>query len=1120
MSGLSADSRWGALSPEKRELLKLLLEQESKEAQKIKPHPRDYSSGPAQCCTSWAQQRMWVINQMDGANTAYHLEFAWRLQGSLDPEALQGALDTIVRRHEILRTIFVDTDGYPSQVIAPEGHFSLSRLDLSGGPDEVRETQLHAQKMQEVREPLDLSTGPLIRGRLIRLRAHEHVLLITMHHIISDFWSGGVFLRELAELYASYHDRRGNPLPPLPIQYADYAQWQREWLQGERLDKQLQYWRTHLEGAAPELKLPTDRPRPPFQSYRGGNFELVLNATLTARLRALAQRHDVTLFMVLYAAWAILMSRLSGQQDVVTGTPIANRQRQELEPLIGFFVNTLALRVNVEEQLTIREFLQRVKEVTLGAYEHQDIPFERIVTALQPERTPSRNPIFQVIFGLQNAPRKDIQLPELTITREDTTYESAMFDLQVLVRERGEEIAGIVVYASDLFDRETVIHWMSCFKVLLTALANEDAARVGELALLSESERQRILYSFNATQTASVGATLIHRSFEEQAQRTPLAVAAIYGESQMTYAELDRKANQLARYLSTCGIGPDRLVGLCAERGLVMIVGILGILKAGGAYLPLDPAYPAERLQYMLEDASPQVVLVQKTLMGLMSQARSRVVGLDEELWELVPRDLPSRPSAEREQRPEDLVYVIYTSGSTGRPKGTAMTHRAMANLMGWHREGLGEVEGQRVLQFAASSFDVAFQEIFSTLCAGGTLVLLDEWTRRDARALTDLLIRRSIQRLFVPPLMLQSLADHCRTAGLVPESLRDVITAGEQLRISPEIIGLLSQLPRCRLHNHYGPTETHVVTALTLPEGQPERWPDLPTIGRPIANTAIYILDARRQPVPIGVVGEIFIGGIGVARGYLGRPEMTEQRFLPDPFVTEGQPRMYRTGDLARWRADGTIEYLGRNDDQVKIRGFRIELGEIETQLSKHDAIKDVVVVAREETPGEKRLVAYITQQTPQGPGIEELRTHLKARLPEHMIPSAFVTLERLPMTPSGKVDRRTLPAPPADAYVTQRYESPQGDTEEALAQLWRTLLRVERVGRHDNFFELGGHSLLAAKMIAKTSERFAVPLSLVMVFQYPTVQQLAAAVDSLGYLESMPVSASSEDLEEGAIL
>ncbi len=1085
---------------------------DSKRPQRIRRYPRNSRAGKSRLPVSWAQQRLWFIDQLEGGGAAYNVPMKLRLRGKLDMRALQDALDLLVQRHEVLRTVFVDVEGVPQQEIARESSVAMQFVDVSVNGLIERESQLRRQEAAEAHERFDLRQASPIRARLLRWSADEHVLLITMHHIASDGWSIGVLTRELAELYSAHREGRAHRLESLEIQYADYAQWQREWLQGETFDRQASYWRKRLEGAVPEIELPTDRPRPATQGYRGDTIRIVLNAELTAHLNALARRHGMTLFMVLYAGWSILLARLSGQEDVLVGTPVANRRLPELEKLIGFFVNTLVLRAAVTAQATLREFLGQVKEVVLGAFDHQDIPFEQLVEVLRPERSLNRHPIFQTMLVLQNAPRGELQLTGLSSTVENVVSDTSKFDLLLSLEEREGGLVGCVNYDSDLFDRTTLERWMACFTVLLEGMTQRDESCIGGLPILPDGERRQVLEAFNAT-TVLYQPSLIHEIFEAQAEQTPHAAALVYNSELLTYAELNAKANQWAHCLRARGIGPDRLVGICLERSSSLVVALLATLKAGGAYLPLDPNYPAERLQYMLEDAAPTLVLAQESLRTALPATAAEIIAVD--LQDVGGESTANIPAAELGQTPEHLLYTIYTSGSTGRPKGTAMPHGAMSNLIEWHRRTFDR-PAPRVLQFAALSFDVAFQEIFSTLCTGGTLVLLDEWMRRDAAALIELLREQRVDRLFLPPIMLQSLANHCCETGIAPPALREVITAGEQLRISSEIVDLFNNLEACKLHNHYGPTETHVVTAVTLPD-DPQKWPLLPTIGRPIANTSIYVLDARRQPVPVGVAGEIYIGGANLARGYLRRTELTNERFVEDPVRPQG--RIYKTGDLARWRSDGTLEYIGRNDDQIKIRGFRIELGEIESRLAIHERVREAAVVPRKGPDGDQRLVAYVTARNGDRPDPEELRAHLKQALPEHMIPSAFVVLEQLPLTPSGKLNRRALPPPHADTYVVRQYEAPRGEVEEAIAGIWGELLGVPRVGRDYNFFELGGHSLLVLKVLFKINQKLGRSLKVGDVYKNPTIPELAACIQC-GAAEDTWVDLSREAVLSHAIV
>jgi amino acid adenylation domain-containing protein len=1106
----SIENRFETLSKEKQELLKLLLEKESRQAQRIRPYPRAVVADQVRAPASWAQQRLWFIDLLEQGTAAYNVSTALRLSGSLDEAALEDALNALVQRHEVLRTTFDSVDGEPLQIIAADSGFRLQHVDLSGLEQDARDSALAVYKNEEAQAPFSLAKGPLIRGRLIRLEPELHVLLITMHHIVSDVWSMGVFLRELAALYGARREGEPSPLRPLAIQYADYAQWQREWLKGPVLEKQLAYWRDRLDGAPPVLELPADRPRPDVQSFRGERFSVTFDPALVASLQSFARDHQITLFMLAYAAWSILLSRLSGQDDILVGTPIANRQRPELESLIGFLVNTLVLRTSVQGHQSVAEFLAEVRKDTLAAYDHQDLPFEQVVEALQPQRSLAHHSIFQVMFGLQNAPAGVLKLKGLESAEDEEVNAFSKFDLLVLMEERESTLRASVHFAAALFDRATVERWMACYVRLLGEIIRDPVTRIQDLRILTNEQRRRVVHELNDTRIPFPSGKTIHGLFEEQVARAPDAEALVHAEQRLTYSQLDRAANQLARYLAKRGVGPDQLAGVCIGRSAEMVIALLAILKAGGGYLPLDPRYPSERLKYMIEHAAPRLVITQRALCSMLPRSDAEIIDIDDALREADTESDSALDAAGPRHDASNLLYVIYTSGSTGQPKGTAMPHRAMANLIEWHRRELPSAEGQRVLQFAALSFDVAFQEVFSTLCTGSSIVMIDEWVRRDSRALAEFLGSAGIRRLFLPPLMLQSLAECCRAMDLYPTALRDVITAGEQLRISPEIRAFFDSIPGCRLHNHYGPTETHVVTALTL-AGPAQSWPGLPTIGRPIANTQIYVLDPGGEPVPAGVAGEIFIGGANVARGYLRRPELTAERFVRDPFSTDERARLYKTGDLGRWRADGTVEYLGRNDDQVKIRGFRVELAEVEARLALHPKVREAAVVAREDRPGEKRLVAYVTLRD-QRPAPDELRTHLKEGLPEFMVPAAFVVLDALPLTPSGKLNRRLLPAPDPTAVNTPHFEKPRGETEELLARLWQDLLQVDRVGRQDNFFSLGGHSLLIVRMMENLRKAgFSVDVR--AIYASPTLSDLArtlkggATPDADGSLARIPL-------------
>lgn len=1124
MSGTSssAGKKLAGLSKDKARLLKLLLKSEAAQTHQIRRYPRLERDSALVAPASWAQERLWLLDQVEGGSPAYHTTAVLRLRGALDREALVRALDTLLERHEALRTVLIELDGDLAQRIAIKARFQLEIFDLSAESEPERTRQVEGQKLEEMRAGFDLAVGPLIRGRLLILGAEEHVLLLTLHHIITDGWSLGVLVQELASLYGAAHEGIGSVLAPLSVQYADYAQWQREPSQAESLQEQLSYWRTQLQGAAPQLELPTDRSRPPIQSHRGDSVEHVLDARLSAALKAFAQRQQITLFMALYAGWAILLSRLSGQEDIVIGTPVANRQLPELEALIGFFVNTLVLRLEVNADARLTDLLQQVKKVTLGAFEHQDTPFERIVETLQPERSPNRNPVFQVMLVLQNAPRSDFHLPGLDVMLEDGVTETSMFDLLLSLEERSDGIVANINYATDLFDRATIQHWLASFTVLLQGMTEHPDWRIDELPLLPKSERDQILETFNATSADFPGEMLIHQLFERQVELTPDEPAVIYdgpaGVERLTYAELNAKANQLARYLRSRGVVPDSRVAICLERSAEMVIGLLGILKAGGAYVPLDPGYPTDRVTFMLNDAAPDLLLTQERVKAKLPSMGAECIALDSDWNLMATQDAANLRSAETGQHSRHLAYVIYTSGSTGQPKGAMNEHRAVINRLHWMQQRYQLGVQDRVLQKTPFSFDVSVWEFFCGLISGACLVVARPQGHQDPDYLIEVIKEQGITTTHFVPSMLQAFLER-HVSGECP-SLRRVICSGEELPANLQK-KFFQHLPHVTLSNLYGPTEAAV--EVTAWECSPEDLNHRVPIGRPLSNVRMYVLGRRGEPVPLGVTGELHIGGVAVGRGYLNRPTLTAERFVRDPFVADPDARLYKTGDLGRWRADGAIEYLGRNDGQVKIRGFRIELGEIETQLAQQPEVKEVVVVAREDVPGEKRLVAYVVPMAkpiPEAaPMIETLRTNLRTVLPEHMVPGAFVLLEKMPVTPNGKLDRRALPIPDSTANVTRRYEAPHGEVEEGLAAIWRELLHVEQVGRHDNFFELGGHSLSGIKLIALIAKRFDVKLAAIASFQYPTIQQMGHIVESLQALTESASHHDPADLEEGTL-
>jgi amino acid adenylation domain-containing protein len=1054
----------------------------------LAPQPRG-----AQIPLSFAQERLWLLDRLEQKSPAYHIASTIRLSGPLDPRGVEQGFQRLIDRHEALRTSFASTpEGEPVQRIAAAMDFHLPVIDLETLPDAARQARIEALSAEVHLHVFDLERGPLLRAVLIRCHEREHILLLCMHHIVSDGWSVGVLNRELAAYYSAFVAGREPRLEPLAVHYADYAIWQRRWLTGDALRALVGHWKDRLAGAPPVLELPTDFPRPPVQSFRGRMEQFELDQALTEALEALSRRHGASLYMTLLATFAVLLSRYSRQTDLVIGSPIAGRRNQEIESLIGFFVNTLALRVDLEGEPGFAELLARVRKSTLDAYEHQDVPFEYLVEELRPERSLAHAPIFQVMFILLNMPSPQIRVADLTLAPMESNTDTAKFDLTLCLGPSGPAMWGWFEYNTDLFQPATIRRMAGHFVTLLKAIVADAMVPVGRLPMMPESERRQITGLQDHAGAAPFMS--VQRRFELQAAATPDRPAVEFGAATLSYRTLNGRANALARRLAALDIGPGSRIGIALDRGVEMVIAVLAVLKAGAAYVPLDPAYPRERLAFMLEDAQLNGLVTQDSLLPSIPEIGAPVILLDGDTQDENP-DLALGP--------DDLAYLIYTSGSTGRPKGIAMRHGALANLIGWQVADSADFGAARTLQFTSLSFDVSFQEIFSTWCSGGTLVLIEEDARRDTRALIRVLIDQRIERLFLPFIALQQLALLAGDGEAAALSLRDIITAGERLRITPELSGLMRRLPTCRLHNHYGPAETHVVTSFTL-GGDPDAWPDLPPIGRAIANARIYLLDEYRQPVPLGVVGELYIGGACLAQGYWGRPDLTEDRFVTDPFSAEGG-RLYRTGDLARTIDGVDFEFLGRCDDQAKIRGFRVEPGEIEALLAKSPAVSDVAVIAREDRPGERRLVAYVVPDPKQPIGDGTLRDFVRRSLPDYMVPAAFVMMEALPLSPSGKVNRRALPAPAAEGAAD--YVPPRTLDEFRMAEIWEAALDRRPVGVKEDFFMLGGHSLLAVRIMARVEAVWGVHLPLAALFQYPTIESLAgrlrqdSAPDRSGY-------------------
>jgi amino acid adenylation domain-containing protein len=1041
---------------------------------------------------SYAERRLWFLDRFEPHSAAYTVPLALRLRGALDVDALRQALDALVARHESLRTVFTLIDGMPHRVVRPAQCVSLPVTDLSR--HENAEERARAIVREDSARPFDLEVGPLLRAGLLRLGDEEHIFLLTLHHIVIDAWSVGVLKRELSELYRASIENRPANLPDLSIQYGDFAAWQEEWTTSGALDDELDYWRAQLAGAPALLELPTDHARPRKQSFRGATVGAVLPTPLTERIKALGEQERATMFMTLLAGFGVLLSRYSGQEDLVVASPVANRDRIELEGVIGMFVNTLPLRMNLEGEPSFRQLLARVREVSLGAFANQHLQFERLVEELNPKRHLDHAPIAQVLFTLADAQGEgSLELPGLEAAPEPRGRQTAKFDLALFAVERPDGLHLSLEYCTDLFEEATALRMLEHYRVLLEALVVEPGQHVNELRLLGDTE-ERLLLGEWASAPRSYPADRVrrvHELFATQARQTPDAVAVECAGEELSYAGLEERANQLARYLRERGVKRGSVVAVCAERSIEQMVAVLAVLKAGAAYAPIDPSYPAERVEFMLGDTGSPVLLTQQPLIASLPSHGARTVCLDTDWDEIARQD--SRPLDEVATS-DDLAYVIYTSGSTGRPKGVAMEHRPLANLVAWQLECWSEQPPARTLQFAPLSFDVAFQELFSTWCSGGTLVLVDDKDRRDSGALLEYLREQRVERLFLPFVALHNLCEAAGHLGMSLPALREVITAGEQLKVTDPVRGFFAGHPDCTLVNHYGPTESHVVTTYTL-TGDPKRWPALPPIGRPIANAKVYLLDRHRQPVPVGVPGELCIGGVSLARGYLGRPELTSERFVADPFSEEAEGCLYRTGDLARWRPDGEIEYLGRADHQVKIRGFRVEPGEIEAVLRQHPTVREALVVAREDAGG-RRLVAYLVSDGTAATPVE-LREFLAHSLPEYMIPSAFVPLDAFPINPNGKIDRHALPEPAERPELEQLYVAPRTELERALAEIWQQVLSVDRVGMNDDFFELGGHSLMAVRLFADIERKLGARLPLSALFETTTIAGLAEAIE-----------------------
>jgi amino acid adenylation domain-containing protein len=1061
---------------------------------RIVPFVRDSEYVPA----SFAQQRLWFIDQL-GGSVHYNMPGAWRIRGDFDEQIAERALRRIIERHEPLRTVFVDRDQGPQQFIRATFAFDLARVDLQTLDATAQAQVVKAAMDADVHKPFDLSEDVMLRASFIRLSPQEGVMLATMHHIASDGWSMGVLMQEFVQLYDAYARGLNDPLAPLAIQYADYAQWQRQWLEGAVLDEQLGYWERQLAALPVVHGLPLDRPRPPLQGFQGAVHYQSLDAATLAALKQLALDHQITLFMLLHAMFAVLLARHSHSNDIVIGTPMANRLQKELEPLVGFFVNTLVLRADCSAEQSVRAYLAQVRQVHLDAQANQDVPFEHLVERLRPARSTAHTALFQIMLSMNSTEAVTVTLPELMLTSLGSEEVTSKFDLTLDVLERGDSLGLSFTYNSELFDAATIARLGEHLVTLLQSVTTMAEAPLHALPMLSDAERHHLLHTLNATARDYPRDVCLHELIEAQVARNPEAIALVYEEDALTYRELDAQANRLAHYLRTHGVGPDRRVGLCVERSLAMVIGILGILKAGGAYVPLDPSYPADRLAYMLEDSAPVVVVSQSNVQDRMP-AGLPVLRLDVDADVLSSYPDTSLSKQDLGLGADHLAYVIYTSGSTGKSKGVQITHQNVVNYVYGVADRFGFTHDMSYASVSTIAADLGNTVVFGSLAMGGCLHLLSQHCATDASAFNHYLHRHGIDVLKITPSHFLALRESGDPYAAFPR--RHLILGGEASRQS-WIDELTALHPACKIHNHYGPTET-TIGVLTYTEGQQtDKNMTLP-LGRPLQNIRVYILDEGLQLVPAGAPGELYIGGLGVSRGYLNRPALTEERFIPNPFDQAPEARLYRTGDLVRYLPGGNIAFLGRVDRQLKIRGFRIEPGEIETALIGDPDVKEAVVLPYEGPNSDVQLVAYVVpvDYAPQDDTMtrERLRRHAMSVLPGHMVPSAFVLMAALPLTANGKIDQAALP-PPSTAVSMDEYVEPRDDVERSICDIWCDILGADRIGVRDNFFSLGGHSLLAMRILSALRQQFSLDdrtLPLPVLFEHQDVESLARFIQT----------------------
>lgn len=1116
------------LSGRRRELLDALLEIEGVGTREERI-PRRKQAGPAPL--SFAQQRLWFLDQYEPGSPVYNISAGARLRGSLDVPALRRALSALVKRHEALRTTFQLIDKMPVQLINEPGACILPIIDLRGVNGPAKEAAVSGLVAGEAVEPFDLALGPLFRIKLIVLDEQEHVLLATMHHIVSDGWSIGIFIRELGMLYEAYRSGDQLSFPDLPIQYADFAAWQHEWLQSGRLDPQLEYWTKQLHGVA-ALELTTDKPRPLHRTYSGADVVLILPKELRDGIIDLGRREGCTLFMTLLAALNVLLYRYTGQSDLSVGTAIANRNRSDVEELIGFFVNTLVMRTDLSGKPTFRELLARTKKVALEAFSHQDLPFEKLVEEVQPERIPGRTPLFQVLFHLQNVLVETLELSGLSLTQLPLEGTTAKFDLSFTATESDRGIRGRINYNTNLFERETIERMAAHYRKLLEGVVTDPDERIGCVPLLTQNEIEMLITRPDGLLVEHPADATIHELFARQAAREPEATALIFEGRTMSYGELDRRANKLANRLRRLGVGPETVAGLCIERSFEMVIGLVGILKAGGAYVPLDPAYPDDRLSFLLEDSGARVVVTEQRISKRLNsvqtaeetQSNRVVLCLDSE-WDEIEKENEQEPWTG--VAPDNAAYVIYTSGSTGEPKGAVVTHYNVTRLLEASQGLFNFSAGDVWTSFHSISFDFSVWELWGGLLRGGSVVVVPYWESRAPEQFYQLVRRERVTVLNQTPSAFAQFTDADEMLGASGDlSLRLVIFGGEALAAE----SLRSWFNRDSgrrpaLINGYGITETTVFVTFHRVLREDVKREGSSLIGRAIEDLRATVLDANRQIAPIGVAGEICVAGPGVGRCYLNRPELTAERFIPNPHATKPGERIYCSGDLGRYLGNGEIEYLGRQDHQVKIRGYRVEPGELESALRDYCSVRECAVTARRDKNGELRLIAYVAGDKSDLSLPSDLRARLREKLPDHMLPAAIVVLDAIPLTENGKIDRRSLPEPSMAGASAEPPVAPRNAVEEFVSEIFAELLGVEQIGIHDNFFDLGGHSLLATQAVSRSRKAFRVELTLRKFFEAPTVaglsQNIITAESKPGEAEKIAAvqiridSMSSDELE-----